>query len=347
VTEPAPGEASTTAPTIRPFRPTDAEGVTRLVRLVYDDTYHPRDLYDAATIVRRNEIGTLASIVAVDRADGIVGHYALERPEFDAVAEASDAIVLPERRHHRLMEQMRDLLRETGTQLGLTGLVGYPVTNHTFSQDAEERFGAHPCGVALGLWPRSYHNMPEPLTQRMSFVIYFQFLRPVGPVVHQATRHAEMLSRVHRQFGVTVERREEPPAGGAGEVSVEYEAAVGAGTIRVRRIGDDTISAVRRACRDLCQNSGAKAVTLELPLAQPGVAEACRAAEDGGFFFSGLGPAFAGDGDALLLQFPREDCDESMLRIDHPFAHEFLRYAAAERTQVRGGGWRRSAWGGE
>ena len=47
------------------------------------------------------------------------------------------------------------------TRLGLAGLVGYPVTNHPFTQKAEDHFGAHPCGVALGLWPRSFHNMPE------------------------------------------------------------------------------------------------------------------------------------------------------------------------------------------
>jgi hypothetical protein len=116
---------------------------------------------------------------------------------------------------------------------------------------------------------------------------------------------------------------------------VECEEAVGTGTIRVRRVGADTVAAVRRACQEFCEGSGVKALTLELPLAQAGTAAVCRAAGEEGFFFSGLGPAFAGDGDALLLQLPREDVDLSLLQIEHPFAKELLAYVARERDRVR------------
>ena len=319
---------------IRRLAPGDAVGVARLVARVYGDTYYPRALYDPEQIVRLNEAGRLVSIVALDSAGQVVGHYALERPKLGAVAEASDAVVLAEHRHHHLMEQMHLLLREEAIHLGLAGLVGYPVTNHVFSQDAEERFGAHPCGVALGLWPRSFHNMPEPLTQRMSFVIYFKFLRPPGQVLHVATHHQEVIARIYQQHAISVELLADAPAEGTGQIAVEYEEAVATGTIRVRRVGADTVAAIRRACQDLCAGSGAKALTLELPLAQAGTAGVCRAAEEDGFFFSGLGPSFAGDGDALLLQLPKEDIDLSLLQVDHAFAKDLLAYVAHERARV-------------
>jgi hypothetical protein len=63
----------------------------------------------------------------------------------------------------------------------------------------------------------------------------------------------------------------------------------------------------------------------------------CRAAEEEGFFFSGLGPAFAGDGDALLLQFLVEDIDPSLLQVASPFAKDLLGYVGSERERVRGG----------
>src|SRR5262249_61028494 len=129
-------------------------------------------------IVHLNEVGQLVSILALDSAGQVVGHYALERPDLIPVAEASDAIVLPEHRHHHLMEEMRILLREEAIRLGLAGLVGFPGTHHLFSQKAEEHFGSFPCGIALGLWPQSFHNMPDALPQRMSFVIYFKYLQP-------------------------------------------------------------------------------------------------------------------------------------------------------------------------
>src|SRR5437870_3827392 len=97
--------------TVRRFRPEDAAHVTRLVQAVYGDSYYPPALYDPNQIIHLNEAGKLLSILAVDAASEVIGHYALEAFEFAAVAEASDAIVAVEYRHHHLMEEMRLLLR--------------------------------------------------------------------------------------------------------------------------------------------------------------------------------------------------------------------------------------------
>jgi hypothetical protein len=306
-----------------------------LVEAVYGDTYYPRDLYTPDQIVHLNEAEKLVSVVALDAAGQVIGHYAFERPNLEAVAEASDAIVAVEYRHHHLFEEMRPLLREEAKRLGLMGLVGYPVTNHLFSQKAEEHFGSHPCGVALGLWPRSFHNMPEPMLQRMSFVIYFDYVSPASHVIHVAAPHREMLSRIYRQYGISHELCEIAPTVETGDLVLEPEPEMQTGTIRVRRAGADTTAAVREARERLCDGCGAKAVTLELPLVQPETAEACRAAEEDGFFFSGLGPAFAADGDALLLQYLAEDLDLSLLQIENPFAKDLLAYVGRERERVQ------------
>src|SRR5689334_24240554 len=88
--------------TVRPFVPADAAGVTQLIELVYGDSYYPRDLYEPRQIILRNAAHTLVSVVALDATGRLVGHYALERPHLEAVAEASDAIVCPDCRHHHL-----------------------------------------------------------------------------------------------------------------------------------------------------------------------------------------------------------------------------------------------------
>jgi hypothetical protein len=319
---------------VRRFRPADAPGITRLVESIYQHTYYPRELYLPDEIVRLNAEGRLISAVALDAAGEVIGHYALERPHLEPVAEASDAIVACTCRHNHLMERMRLLLRQEAIQLGLTGLVGYPVTNHLFSQKAEEHFGAHPVGVGLGLWPRSFHNMPEALPQRMSFVIYFKYLRPAGQVVHVATRHGELLSRICRQYDVPVRVCDAAPPAGPGEVTLHHEPEVQTGTIRVHRAGDDTAAMIREAREKLCDGFGARALTLELPLAQPATAAVCAAAEAEGFFFSALGPAFADDGDALLLQWLAEDVDLSLLQIDTSFTRELLGYVGREGRRV-------------
>jgi hypothetical protein len=120
----------------------------------------------------------------------------------------------------------------------------------------------------------------------------------------------------------------------AGDVAVSLLHGWGAGVIRVRRVGADTAAEVRRARQDLCDTAGAEVVYLELPLAQSGTPAVCAAAEADGFFFSGLGPRFAPDGDALRLQFLNTDLDLSRQQIASPFGRELLDYVAAERARV-------------
>jgi hypothetical protein len=319
--------------TIRSFRAGDAAGVTRLVEGVYGDSYYPRDLYQPQQIVELNEAEKLVSVVALDATEQVVGHYALERSDLAPVAESSDAIVAVEFRHHHILEDMRPVLCEEAKRLGLKGLVGYPVTNHLFSQKAEEHFGSRPCAVALGLWPRSFHNMPEPLSQRMSFVVYFHYLIPAAHAVHIAAPHRDMIARIYQQYGIVPEVCGTGSSVESGEVVLEHEPEVQTGTIRVLRAGLDTAAAIRQAREKLC-DGGAKAITLELPLFQEETAEVCRAAEEIGFFFSGLGPAFATDGDVLLMQFLTEDLDLSLIEIESPFAKELLAYAGRERERV-------------
>ncbi len=324
--------------TIRSLRPDDAQGVTRLVQLIYQDSYFPTELYDPEEIIRLNEAGKLVSVVALEATGRVVGHYALERPHLGPVAEGSDAIVEPEHRHHHLLEQMRVLLRAAGLRQGLTGVVGYPVTNHVYSQKAEEHFGAHPCGMALGLWPASFHNMPEPLSQRMSFVMYFKYLRPPQYVVHSVTPHQEICAKISSQFAIPLQAAEPGPLAapriGPGQIGFEYEPLTQAGVIRVRQIGTDSAAEIRRLSCELLDLSGAKAITLELPLAQPGVADLIREAEKDGFFFCGLGPAFAVDGDALLMQHVAEPIDPALLQVENPLARELLDYVVRERQRL-------------
>jgi hypothetical protein len=128
-----------------------------------------------------------------------------------------------------------------------------------------------------------------------------------------------------------------PVPSAAGEVCVSLLHGWAAGVIRVRRVAADTAADVRRARQDLCETAGAEVVYLELPLAQPGTPALCEAAEADGFFFSGLGPRFAPDGDALRLQFLNTDLDFSRLQIASPFGRELLDYVAAERARVKPG----------
>lgn len=73
---------------------------------------------------------------------------------------------------------------------------------------------------------------------------------------------------------------------------------------------------------------------VKLPLAQSGTPGVCGALEGRGFFFTGIGPCLAADGDVLRVQTLAEELDLAELQIEAPFARELLAYAASERARV-------------
>ncbi len=327
--------------TVRRIRPEDAPGVVDCVRRVYGETYtvHP-ELYDAQKITALNEDGRLVSVVALNNNE-IVGHYALERPDLRSrIAESGEAMVLPEHQHHHLLEKMRVLLEEEAARLGLIGIFGRTVTNHVFSQKMVERFGERPCGVSLGEVPRTFHNMAQALSQRMSSVFYFKYLGTVDSIrIHVPSRHQEICRQVYEQFQVRVEHQAAGDIAEAiadlGDLVVDHHATLQQAIIMVRRIGKDTVGKVRAAHRDLC-DSEVEVIFVELPLTDAGTPAACEALEGDGFFFSGVAPLYFPEGDVLRLQFLNVDLDTSLLQIESLFARSLLNYVDQERQRVRG-----------
>jgi hypothetical protein len=318
------------------LEPADAPGVTACVKEVYGDSCAHRDLYDPEKIVRMNRTGELVSVVAIHGEAQVVGHYALERPDLGRIAEEGEALVIPEHRHEHLMESMRGRLEAEARRLSLTGVFGRAVTNHCFTQKVQEKYALHPCALSLGVLPKTFHNMPEPLPQRMSLLLAFKYLvRPKTTVADLPSRHQEMCQAIYRQFGVSIEP---PPAKStplAGVIDVDVNPGLQMTTIRVRTVGADTPAKVGQARRDLCGQKGIESIILEIPLAQSGTAAACEELENDGFFFSGIGPDFATDGDALRLQYLTTDVDVSLLQIEKPFAKELVSYVASERQRTR------------
>jgi len=326
--------------TVRRFRPDDAIGVAQCMYRSFGYTYGDTDLYYPDRIAHLNETGQLVSLVALDEASGIVGHLGLERPELGAIAESSDAAVAPAHRHRHLLERLRVCAEEEARGVGLQGLVGYPVTTHPFSQRMDEANGARLCGVVLGQLPRSTSftgitTAPSP--QRVSTLLYFKYLcAPPTAIVHAPERHRPILERLYANLCAPAELRAPGVAAGAGRLVVSLDRQWGFGEIYVEAVGADTVTEIRRARADLCAVAETEVVYLYLPLAQPGTPRLCAAAEAEGFFFGGIGPRFAKDGDALCLQYLGEDLDTRLLQIATPFGWELLDYVSAERARVRG-----------
>jgi hypothetical protein len=312
--------------------------VVGLVQKVYGDSYLHQELYRAERITELNQLGKLVSVVALSADSGVVGHYALERPELGQIAEEGEAMVHPEHRHHHLMEEMRGLLESEAHRLGLTGLFGQAVTNHVFTQRTVERYDLRLCGLSLGATPRSFHNMPKPLTQRMSLLLYFKYLRPPSKsVAYLPAHHQHIIKRIYDQFNLAVEYPEPAAPTGTGRITANFDSSLCEGMIRVEQIGAETAMELGRITRHMCLTASVETCFLELPLSQVGTPHLCHAAEQHGFFFSGIGPCFAADGDALRLQRLNVPLDTSQLQLESSFARELVSYVESERQRVARG----------
>jgi anti-sigma regulatory factor (Ser/Thr protein kinase) len=324
---------------IRRFQADDALGVAQCVYRVYGYSYPNEALYYPDRLARLNQTGEQIAVVAVDEGGAIVGHYALERSGFDRVAESGEAVVSPPHRGRRLMERMRALLEEEGRAAGLVGVFGEATTNHVFSQRSDETVGCRVCGIVFGEWPASVtfkQIQPGLQPQRLSYVVYFKFLqRPPTVVAHLPLRHRDVIRRIYAGLDLEVEYRSGSGPEGEGLLSVEYQTASSSGYIRVHRAGADSAAEIHRALRDLCDVSGAEAVYLDLPLADSGTPAICEAAEGAGFFFGGIGPQLASEGDTLRLQYVAHDLDPSRMQLVNPFARELADYAARDRKRSR------------
>ena len=326
---------------IRRLRSEEAVWVARCIYRAYGHTYFNEDLYYPERIARQNETGELVSVVAVTQGDEVelVGHCAAERPDLGRVAEIGQAVVVPAHRKRGLLERMTSFLEEEGRKLGLQGFFAEAVTSHTYSQRAIEGMGFHPCGVVLGAMPRSVSFKKirsEPLSQRESCVLYFRHLVPPAPAaIYAPAHHRAILERIYAQLETPVEFLEPRTADDLGRVTVSFHRVLQTGMIRVQRVGTDMPAEIRQMRRHLCEIAGAQMIYLELPLAQAGTPDLCRAVEADGFFFSGLGPCFAPDGDVLRLQYVNAPLDPVQIQVANPFGQELLTYATGEWDRIR------------
>jgi RimJ/RimL family protein N-acetyltransferase len=294
---------------------------------IHPEVYHPDAMWEL------NAAKRLISVIALDDQDRVVGHSALERPALERVCEIGEAMVLPEHRHHHLLDRMRDLLEEAGRSEGLFAMYGNAVTHHIFSQRTEERAGSTPVAILLAHSPAESFHVDYP--QRVSTVTYLKVLGQFPPLqIHPPEHHREMLASIYAHSGRLVEWGEPQPASSEGKLASRLENSLGRGSIRVEAVGVNSAAQVLAASESLAQ---AAVVYVEVPLADPGCAGLCRELEGHGFFFNGIAASEPDrGGDCLVLALLRTPLDFSLIELDGDFARNLLTYIETARSRTKG-----------
>ena len=129
--------------------------------------------------------------------------------------------------------------------------------------------------------------------------------QPAARTIYAPAAYREILLKIYAGLGVTAS-----VAAPSAVVARESRTGIkvndrGYGMIQFERIGQNVAIELSQAVRDV-QGLGASSVQLSGPLGDPGLPLLTDAARTLGFFFCGLGPAFAEGADIFQLQLLSE-----------------------------------------
>ena len=296
----------------------DTPAIARCFLAVYGHHYVHSDVFSPHRYWARVESGELIPVIARGGEGDVIGHLALERESGALVAERGEAVVLPTYRGHHLLERMTERLSVEAPKRGLHGIYAEPLTIHTFSQRNDERAGMPICAVLLGANPESFR--PKDIAcptagQRQSYLRTFRFVQPPAARTIQApARYRDVLLNIYKSLGVTVTVAAESGAAFPDSRTGIKVNDRGYGVIEFERIGPNAAIELEQALRDV-RALGACSVQLSAPIADPGLSLLTEAARGLGFFFCGVGPAFADGADLFLLQLLTEPLDTGKLQL--------------------------------
>jgi len=334
--------------TVRLLRPGEGLRVAQLIYRVYGYTYPHKDFYYPDRLDHDLATGRLVGVVAVAGDGEFAAHLGMTRWDLGPLGSVGAFMVAPAHRGRGLTKLLGQRLQAEIQTLGLVGLFGEAVTIHTISQQIAVGLGYRVTGLKLSDLELHFNRLPrrdgpssswereaDPGLQRQTLVFIFHYLAPPAPkTLFPPPRHREMLTKIYGNLEVETKFLDPTLPTGPGEIKIHFDQVSGVGTIQVNRIGSDTRPKIIQARRDLCDLAGAQVVGLCLPLGQGGAPHLCEAAEADGFFFSGVLPQFAPDGDFLRLQYLNIGLEPESIHLYSPFAKELLTYILREKERV-------------
>ena len=327
---------------VRRMRPEDALEASRCIYRTYGYSYENDTAYFPDQLISQNRQGELFSFVAVDPEGGVVGYMEFKYIASRRMADLSQAVVIPAHRGRNVLGLLGSAVYAEMLKMNLLAVYSRLTTVHTFSQKESDPF-ACPCAITLAYVPRTrlYKGLETHVhDERKTLILYYHyFAAPAETLVYAPPRHRDILERIYRLLGARPLFMQKP-AGDPPEakMAVAYNRGAQTATLTVETAAPGAAVEIRRALHDLRDIAGAEAIYLLLPLAQPATPDLCRDAEAMGFFFSGVEPSFAPDGDYLRLQYLHCAIDFDHIQLYHPFGHELLSYIQKEKQLFAPGG---------
>lgn len=323
----------TTSFTVRRINPGEAIEISRAIYRVYGYNYFNEHAYYPERIERLNVSGNLDSAAAIAEDGTFAGSCAIYREDLNAdIGELEQAVILPEYRGNKGMEQLLDFLGEIARAKKLIALYAKSETSKIYAQRALNRLGTKDCALMLGftnklMW--SNDSLNEPL-QRESFLLSYLPLREEETKsIYVPEHHLSMVQKIYNNIGYQRQylqpKRGKKPWHDTSELDVKHFYNTSTAMIKVSRYGKDIISKLKEAKKEV-KLKKFSVIYLHLNLENPFTVVYFEKIENLDFFFAGILPHDS-IGDSIILQYLNNiDINISQIDLYADFARELADY---------------------
>ena len=297
--------------------------IQRCFQQVYGDTYANELFYDTEALAAALESSTLRSVGALNAAGEVIAHMAMVLPSTDCIyPELGNTVVDPRARGGGLAWRVGAELRAWSEELGYTGFVHYPTTDHHIMQRQSVKQGFE-LGVMLGYIPAQTDGKVKDDPARMlrgAATIVFEPYGQPQPIlqVFMPARFDEVIRQVAEHANLEREWHTCQEPKGATKLEVVSLAKRGLTRILVRHGGDDFDAVLNLAMR-----APQECVQLDFLMDDPGMDACVERATDSGFLFCGWLPGRYHT-DVLRLQWVEESRTDMQPGVVNPVAKRLL-----------------------
>jgi len=319
---------------VRAMQPEEAIEVSRCAYKSHGYSFFDDHIYFPERLIEMNQNLEMISAVAVTNENEFMGHAALlfEHPD-DIIAELTFFFVNIEYRGQGALNRMVDFLLQVPKKRELTGIYGYAVANHPFTQKTFARIGMKDCGILLATSPASwkFKGISDDTSQRISVVLGFMYMKEPAPLtIYPPAHHQDMITKIYASLGAShhfsgPESGEPFFSGTDSDIFTELNELESCAGIYIFNYGENVLNTTRKILRSFCISNIAS-INLFLNLADPLTSHLTGEFEKMGFFFAGVLPQ-SQIGDALVLQYLNNVAfDYNKLVLYADFTKEIMEY---------------------
>jgi hypothetical protein len=288
------------------FRPEDAEGVSRLFRTVYGDSYPIKTFIEPKLLIEENAAGRTISSVARTPKGDIVGHAALfHSAPYERVCESGAGLVHPSYRGGKGIYTTLGLhaVEAAAKKYEIEQVFGEPVCNHIFAQKGTGKAGWITQAIEVDLMPAEAYDKEKSASGRVTALLDFKTLKPKPHTVYFPAVYEESMRFIYgaldddRDFVLS---KGEWPSKIKTEIKTQVFDFAQVARLAVHDAGADFESTFDEEEKTI-RERGVTVIQVWLKLSWPWVGQAVDHLRKRGYFLGGILPRWF-DVDGMLMQ---------------------------------------------